>query len=53
MAYSTSAGAVDIKPISAASDLTIDTSVTGKITLTATTGSRVFTFINSQGAATV
>lgn len=47
--FSTGSGVVDIKPISAASDITIDTSVASKISLTAASGTRVVAFLTVQG----
>lgn len=47
--FSTGSGVVDIKPISVASDITIDTSVVSKISLTATSGTRVVAFLTVQG----
>jgi len=47
--FSTTAGVVDIKPISAAIDLTIDTSVASKISLATASGTRVVAFLTTQG----
>ncbi len=49
MVSTTGAGVTDYKAISEANDITIDASVSNKITLTAATGSRVILFINAQG----
>lgn len=49
MVYSTGSGVVEMKAISAASDITIDTSVASEITFTAPSGTRIIVFLTTQG----
>lgn len=49
MLFSTGNSNVDVKPISSASEITIDTSVTSKLSLTAQFGSRIVVFLTAQG----
>lgn len=53
MVYAASTGGVNYKAISSATDVTIDISVTNKITVTPASGSRIVMFINAQAIATV
>lgn len=51
--FTSSGGVVSTKAVTAASNLTINTSTNNKITVTPPAGTRLLLFINIQGKATV
>lgn len=51
--YSSGTGAVNTKPISAANGVTIDTSVSYRIKITSSSGTRMVAFITAQGSISV
>ena len=53
MVYAAGTGGVNYKSISSATDITIDISVSNKLTITPASGSRIVVFLNAQFVATV
>ena len=53
MVYAAGTGGVNYKAISSATEVTIDNSVSNKLTITPTAGSRFVVFLNAQFVVTV